>query len=77
LLGPYATRAIAPELAAMFVGVGEIAPRTTTPTRAKIALPMLGKVKPAHAEVTPSAEKKSGDALREILPALFDDERGR
>lgn len=66
-----------PDLRAMFVGVGELASapvRAATP-RAKVALPVLGKVRPAHAEVGAGTKKKSGDALREILPALFDDGR--
>lgn len=66
-----------PDLQAMFVGTGELAPRLVRPPapRAKVALPVLGKVKPAHAEVAAGAEKKSGEALREILPALFDDRK--
>jgi len=60
------------ELRAMFVGVGELAPRAATPLRTRVELPMLGKVKPAVAEVSSRANKRSGDALREILPALFE-----
>jgi hypothetical protein len=60
------------ELRALFVGVGELAHRAAPPARARVELPMLGKVKPALAEVSSRATKRSGDALREILPALFD-----
>jgi hypothetical protein len=56
----------------VFVGVGELAHRAPPPARARVELPMLGKVKPALAEVSSRATKRSGDALREILPALFD-----
>jgi hypothetical protein len=73
------------ELRAMFVGAGPLAPlvlpdpanttsaAATSPAQARVALPMLGKVRPALAEVSRSTEKKTGDALREILPALFTD----
>jgi len=61
-----------PHVRDMFVGIGELAPVPPRP-RAKVALPMLGKVRPAIAEVPAGAEKKSGEALRAILPALFDD----
>jgi hypothetical protein len=60
------------ELRAMFVGVGELARRAAPATRARVALPMLGKVKPAVAEVSSRGAKRSGEALREILPALFE-----
>jgi hypothetical protein len=64
------------EIAAMFVGAGELAP-TAEPARAVISrprtsLPMVGKVKPALAEATAGAERRTGEALREILPALFE-----
>jgi hypothetical protein len=32
---------------------------------------MAGKAQPARAEVAPSAPRRSGEALREILPDLF------
>ncbi len=60
------------ELRAMFVGVGELALRVAAPTRARVELPMLGKVKPAVAEVSSRGPKRSGEALREILPELFE-----
>ncbi|MBI2392088.1 MAG: radical SAM protein [Deltaproteobacteria bacterium] len=65
-------------LAAMFVGVGEAAPADTSevhpsPARARVALPMLGKVTPARAEVPRSAGRRAADALREIFPALYAD----
>lgn len=63
-----------PELRAMFVGPGELAAAPAPPpaARAKVALPMAGKVRPATSEVAPSSPKRSGEALREILPALFE-----
>ena len=63
------------ERAALFVGPGQMAPRrpaTESIAPKKVALPLLGKVKPAHSEVPASTERKSGDALRSILPALFE-----
>jgi Radical SAM superfamily len=60
------------ELREMFVGVGELALRAAAPERARVALPMLGKVKPAVAEVSSRGAKRSGEALREILPGLFE-----
>lgn len=69
-------------LRALFVGVGELAPPVdaarlpSPPERARVALPLLGRPAPAHAEVPASAPKKSGDALRTILPALFDERDG-
>jgi hypothetical protein len=60
-----------------FVGVGEMAPPAPPraelpPDRARVALPVLGRPSPARAEVSASAPKQSGEALRAILPALFD-----
>ena len=51
--------------------VGELAPPAPAPSRPQHALPLLGKVQPARGEVTAAAPKKSGEALREILPELF------
>jgi hypothetical protein len=66
-------------LARLFVGPGplhavEAGHVHPSPAAAREALPLLGKVKPAAQEVAPGAAKKSGDALKEILPQLF--ERG-
>jgi hypothetical protein len=36
-------------------------------------LPVVGRPAPARAEVSPALPKKSGEALREILPGLFED----
>jgi len=64
-------------LAALFVGTGEMAPLREnlavhpSPERARVALPVLGRPAPAHAEVPASAPKQTGDALRAILPDLF------
>jgi hypothetical protein len=62
----------------LFVGPGELAPAPeapvhSTPERARVALPLLGRPAPARAEVSASAPKQTGDALRTILPALFDE----
>src|SRR6185312_4534556 len=65
-------------LAALFVGPGEMAPLRddvavpAPPERARVALPVLGRPAPARAEVAASAPKQSGDALKAILPDLFD-----
>jgi hypothetical protein len=66
--------------AAMFVGAGELGPRATrTPTpnsdkgqKGKVSLPMAGKVRPAVAEATAGSPRRSGEALREIFPELFE-----
>lgn len=64
-----------------FVGVGELVRevivREPSTARARASLPMLGKVRPAIAEASPAADRKTGDALREILPALFPEEHRR
>lgn len=67
------------EISSMFVGVGDLARVSppadlaqTPPAQARVALPMLGKVKPAIAEVPSSTERKTGEALRAIFPALFE-----
>ncbi|MGZ5968463.1 MAG: radical SAM protein [Polyangiales bacterium] len=73
------TASIAPEqhpLTRLFVGEGEVAaPRDAAvappPAVARVALPMLGKVQPARAEVPRSAEKKTGAALRELFKDLY------
>lgn len=59
-------------VARMFVGPGALAaPRVEAVARPRVALPMVGKVKPAHAEVARNVEKKSGAALREIFRDLY------
>jgi hypothetical protein len=75
-LAPRAAPSRAPEaaLAGLFVGVGEAAPAppsASVPAPSPRRLPVLGKAQPARAEVAPSAPRRSGDALREILPDLF------
>jgi hypothetical protein len=73
---PAATAPEVATLAAMFVGQGPVAPpRPLAAAIAdkKVSLPMLGKVRPATAEVPASTPRKSGEALREILPALFEE----
>jgi MoaA/NifB/PqqE/SkfB family radical SAM enzyme len=65
-------------LRACFVGVGEMAPPSqvaaySTPQRARVGLPLLGRPAPARAEVSAGAPKQSGEALRAILPGLFAD----
>jgi hypothetical protein len=65
-----------PAVADLFVGPGETMrgavskPSGDSPRR--VALPLLGKVKPALAETPASAPKRSGEALKEILPGLFE-----
>ncbi len=70
------TRDPASSTAAMFVGDGALAMPTPAlaapPARARVALPVLGRVKPAVAEATAGTERRTGEALKEILPALFD-----
>lgn len=56
----------------LFVGAGELAPMAPVEPKRK-SLPIAGKVTPAVAEVGASTPKKSGEALREIFPALFED----
>jgi hypothetical protein len=63
-------------LARLFVGVGEVAPAPVTaaasaPAAGPRRLPVLGKAQPAHAEVAAGTPRRSGEALREILPDLF------
>ncbi len=64
-------------LTSMFVGVGEVVRSNVQPpppaARARIALPMLGKVKPALAEAGRGSERRTGGALKEILPGLFEE----
>ncbi|MCU1277084.1 MAG: hypothetical protein JWM53_630, partial [bacterium] len=62
--------------ATLFVGPGELAapsPGTVpaAPSRARASLPLLGRVQPAHQEVSASAAKRTGTALREIFPDLL------
>ncbi len=68
------------DLARMFVGEGEVAGPVggeipEAPARARVALPVLGKVRPALAEVSRATEKKSGAALRELFKDLYPGER--
>lgn len=71
--------AITNPLARMFVGPGELSAARgvampDAPTKARVALPMAGKVKPALAEVGRTAERKTGAALRELFKDLYTDE---
>ena len=81
-LAPRATtaRPLAAESAdrhsAMFVGVGERAAvhalvATSSPAKARLALPTLGRGQPAAAEVG-RGERRSAEALRALFPTLFD-----
>lgn len=68
------------EVARLFVGVGErAAPPSQEPVRPRMSLPQVGRAaeraQPARAEVSTAAPKRSGEALREILPGLFDPEK--
>ena len=62
-------------LARMFVGIGPLAQHTPSlaisPSAARRALPVLGKVAPAHEEVRGKPQEDAA-ALREIFPALFE-----
>lgn len=74
-LSPREPLAAAPD-PGVFVGEGAVAPPTErqmppSPARARVALPVLGKVRPAHAEVPRTAEKRSGDALRVLFGDLY------
>lgn len=69
------------ELARMFVGPGPLAPPERVdipapPQRHRLALPVLGKSQPARAEVSPRAPRRTGEALKELFPALFDRAKG-
>ncbi len=60
-----------------FVGPGELAaPRETDASarRTRTSLPLYTRVKPAVAEVSSAAERRTGRDLKEILPALFDED---
>jgi hypothetical protein len=60
------------DIARMFVGAGEVARHPLSPRpAARPSLPLLNRPQPALGEVR-SGARRSGDALREILPALFD-----
>jgi hypothetical protein len=63
-------------LTAMFVGHGELAPAPAAApvvaVRPRTALPMLGKVKPAVAEASSGTVRRTGGALKEIFPTLFE-----
>jgi hypothetical protein len=62
-------------IARMFVGPGELAITAAPPSpvpKPKVALPIAGKVRPAVAEAGRTVPKRTGDALREILPGLFE-----
>ncbi|MGH7434888.1 MAG: radical SAM protein [Polyangiaceae bacterium] len=69
-------------IARMFVGPGELGPpatRTPSPNadkgqKGKVALPLAGKVKPAVAEATAGSPRRSGEALKELFPGLFEGE---
>ncbi|HEY3498812.1 MAG TPA: radical SAM protein [Polyangiaceae bacterium] len=71
---PASTTTPASRLARLFVGVGPAAPAAppAPAPRVERSLPMLGKVRPALKEVARGSERRSGDALREILPGLFE-----
>jgi MoaA/NifB/PqqE/SkfB family radical SAM enzyme len=60
----------------MFVGTGPLATRehataAPSPAAARASLPILGRPAPARAEVR-GKPRRSGDALRELFPDLFD-----
>lgn len=60
-----------------FAGVGEMArapesPAALSPGAARRQLPLYGKVAPAVSEAGAATPKKSGEALRELFPDLFE-----
>jgi hypothetical protein len=63
-------------LTAMYVGPGELALARAlaepVASRPRTSLPMLGRVKPALAEASSKTERRTGDALKEIFPTLFE-----
>jgi hypothetical protein len=62
-----------------FVGAGELAPAPVAPTlseKRKVSLPLADKARPARGEVTPVSPRQSGEALRAILPGLFEQADG-
>jgi MoaA/NifB/PqqE/SkfB family radical SAM enzyme len=65
-------------VARMFVGAGELAlgPAVEPRRPAKVSLPIAGKARPANGEATATSPKKSGEALRAILPSLFEGDDG-
>jgi len=68
-----------PEVRAMFVGLGEMAPPSPvavapSPERARVALPLLGRPAPGKGEVSASSPKQTGDALKALFPGLFEGE---
>jgi hypothetical protein len=72
------------DMAAIFVGVGEVAPAAEiadgmnvhSAPAGRVSQPLAGKVQPALREVSPAQAKKSGEALREIFPDLFKNRAG-
>jgi hypothetical protein len=58
--------------AQLFDGIGELAPAPPPAAPQRLALPLLGKSQPARKEVAVTAPRKTGEALRELFPALFD-----
>jgi hypothetical protein len=61
----------------MFVGMGASAPPEQVavpapPREARLQLPVLGKGQPGPEEAPRTAEKKTGEALRDVFPDLFE-----
>lgn len=68
-------------LARLFVGAGELAPPPAAvipppPAKVRAGLTVLGKVQPAVGEATAATPRRSGEALKEIFPDLFDKKPG-
>ncbi len=67
-----------PHIARMFVGEGELAPGRDPeaipqpPRSLRRRLPVLGKGRPGAREARRSADKKTGAALKELFPSLFE-----
>jgi hypothetical protein len=65
-------------VARMFVGSGELAVDATgpRPRSRRVALPLAEKARPARAEATAASPRRSGEALRDLFPGLFEDGPG-
>jgi hypothetical protein len=72
--------AVPARLARMFVGVGEVVHRTPSlhpaPASVRRSLPVLGRARPAEQETRRRGSARTGRALREIFPDLFEPDEG-
>ncbi len=67
-------------LSRMFVGVGELAldadASSAVPTARRVSLPIAGKAKPGRGEAAQASPRQTGEALKAILPGLFENRGG-